>query len=212
MFVNFIEGPLWTFALLVFLSGAAYRIYSIIKLGAKPDLATPRVQGGGGPRLVATRFLPKREFFSGSIFYFVAGYLFHLGLFVVMLFAAPHIRFIDEELLGVSWQAMPHWAFVVCAEVAFAALIVLWLRRLLDPVLKTISNLDDHFATGLTFFAMLTGCFALLESFAALRALHLLSVEILMVYFPFSRLMHSFTFVLSRGYSGAAYARRGVDL
>ena len=51
---------------------------------------------------------------------------------------------------------------------------------------------------------------ALFESFAVLRAIHLLTVELLMVYFPFSSLMHAFTFVLSRAYTGADYARHGV--
>ncbi len=212
MFVDFVEGPLWIFALLVFLFGVAYRIVSILRLGRKPDLAAARVESAGGLRTIVTRFVPRRGFFRDSVFHLIAGYMFHGGLFVVLLFAAPHIRFIDEELLGVSWQAMPRWAFILSAEVAFAGLIVLWLRRLLDPVLKTISNLDDHFAAGLTFLAMLTGCLALLESFAFLRALHLLSVEVLMVYFPFSRLMHTFTFVLSRGYCGTAYAKRGIRL
>ncbi|MDH3790890.1 MAG: hypothetical protein OES41_04035, partial [Rhodospirillales bacterium] len=58
--------------------------------------------------------------------------------------------------------------------------------------------------------ALLTGCLALQESHDSLRALHMLSVEVLMVYFPFSRLMHAFTFAFSRAYTGASYGRRGV--
>jgi nitrate reductase gamma subunit len=38
----------------------------------------------------------------------------------------------------------------------------------------------------------------------------MLSVEACMVYFPFSRLMHAFTFAFSRAYTGASYGRRGV--
>jgi nitrate reductase gamma subunit len=32
----------------------------------------------------------------------------------------------------------------------------------------------------------------------------------LMVYFPFSRLMHAFTFAFSRAHSGAMFGRRGI--
>ena len=41
-------------------------------------------------------------------------------------------------------------------------------------------------------------------------ALHMLTVEAWLIYFPFSRLMHAVTFVLSRSYTGATYGRRGV--
>jgi nitrate reductase gamma subunit len=57
--------------------------------------------------------------------------------------------------------------------------------------------------------AMLTGCFALGEASEGLRAFHMLSVELLMMYFPFSRLMHAFTFIFSRYFMGAAYGKRG---
>ena len=39
----------------------------------------------------------------------------------------------------------------------------------------------------------------------------MLTVCLLLIYFPFSRLMHAFTFFLSRGFTGAAMARKGVQ-
>ncbi len=68
-----------------------------------------------------------------------------------------------------------------------------------------------HIASVLVFMVMLTGCMALFESFEALRVLHLFLAELLLIYFPFSSLMHTFTFVLSRGFTGSTYAHRGVD-
>jgi nitrate reductase gamma subunit len=35
-------------------------------------------------------------------------------------------------------------------------------------------------------------------------------VNLWLIYFPFSRLMHAFTFSLSRGFTGAIYGRRGI--
>jgi nitrate reductase gamma subunit len=58
---------------------------------------------------------------------------------------------------------------------------------------------------------MLTGCLALLEGFTGLRVVHRFTVELLMIYFPFSRLMHAFTFIPSRAFTGAWFGRRGVD-
>jgi len=80
----------------------------------------------------------------------------------------------------------------------------------MHPVMRQISTFDDHAAPILTFIVMFTGCMALFQSNDSLRAIHMLSVEMLMIYFPFSRLMHAFTFLISRGYTGAALARKGV--
>lgn len=213
MFLEFVEGPLWYVALIIFLTGVAWRIYSILKIGVKKDLSTPK--GSATKGAVAAnirRFFPRKEIVSQGRFQIIAGYLFHIGLFLLLFFAAPHITFIEEYILGISWPAMPHWAFIVSAEMAFLGLIMLIIWRIINPVLKQISTKDDYIGGSLVFIVMLTGCLALGESFAGLKALHMLSVELLMIYFPFSRLMHAFTFVLSRGYTGAAFARRGVGV
>ena len=63
MIVEFIEGSLWTFSVIVFVIGVSYRIFSILRLGTKPDLNVARAGGSGGAiRTLFGRFLPKREF------------------------------------------------------------------------------------------------------------------------------------------------------
>jgi len=57
---------------------------------------------------------------------------------------------------------------------------------------------------------MLTGCMALQEANETLRATHMLLVDLWLIYFPFSRLMHAVTFMFSRGYTGAFFGRRGI--
>ena len=125
--------------------------------------------------------------------------------------AAPHVLFLEEHLLGFGWTPMPYWGFILASQIAFAGLIVLWLHRLMNPVSRLISDADDHIAAILTFVVMLTGCLALLEEFTGLRVLHRFTVELLLIYFPFSRLMHAFTFLIARGYTGAAMGRKGVN-
>lgn len=212
MFLDFVEGPLWYAAVAVFLVGVAWRLAAIARAGLKDDLSVPR--NSGAPGAVATvfrRFLPHREFMRPAAFQMVAGYAFHIGLFVLVLFAAPHVKFIEQRILGFGWTPAPHWVFLLAANFAFAGLLLLWLRRMLDPVLRRISTLDDHIGTGLTFVVMFTGCMALFESHDFLRALHMLFVDLLLIYFPFSRLMHAFTFIFSRGFTGANMARKGVS-
>lgn len=210
-FLGLTEGPLWYAAATIFVVGVLWRLIGILRLGVPKDLSTARGSGpAGAMKGLFLHMLPHGGFFRRTAFHVIAGYLFHVGLFVLLLFAAPHVIFIEERILGFGWTPLPRWGFILAAEAALAGLILLWIRRLTDPVMRQISDAEDHIGTLLTFLALLTGCLALQESHDALRALHMVSVEALMIYFPFSRLMHAFTFILSRAYTGATYGRRGV--
>ena len=206
-----VDGPLWTVALTVFVAGVAWRLLVLIATGWKRDLSHPRSGSlGGAIRGVVGRFLPSQGMAGRLRLHLVAGYLFHLGLFALLFFAAPHVDFYRDRLFGFDWTPLPHWAFILAAEAAFLGLLLLWLNRVLNPVTRLISESGDHAASVLTFLVMLTGCLALARSHETLRLLHFFVVELFMIYFPFSRLMHSFTFLLSRAAQGAHYGRRGV--
>jgi nitrate reductase gamma subunit len=211
MITEFIDGPLWYFSIVVFVVGILWRLFSILTAGSKKDLSEPRESGvSGAVGSVFGRFFAKKEIAPQIRLQVIAGYMFHLGLFALLIFAAPHVAFLESELLGFSWTPMPYWAFIISAQVAFLGLLVLWLHRVLNPVTRLISSLDDHVAAILVFVVMLTGCLALLESYTELRVLHRFTVELLLIYFPFSRLMHAITFIPSRAYTGAWFGRRGV--
>ncbi|MFT5112926.1 MAG: nitrate reductase gamma subunit [Parasphingorhabdus sp.] len=210
---DFILGPLWTAAVWIFTAGVIWRITIIFYQGFRKDKSIARSSGvTSGFMTIFRRFLPRSELLKRSRFLLIAGYMFHLGLLTLLFFAAPHVEFIEQYLLGFSWTPLPHWAFILSAELAFAGLILLWLRRLTHPVTRLLSNLDDYLAAALTFLAMLTGCLALLESFEGLRVLHVLGTELLMIYFPFSSLTHAFTIFISRGATGSAAGRHGVTV
>ena len=212
MFLEFVEGPLWYFSATVFVVGVLLRLVDVFRQPSKRDLAQARRSGlPGALRTVVTRSWTAEGFSRGATFHLAAGYMFHIGLFVLLLFAAPHVKFIEERILGFGWTPAPYWVFIVASQFAFAGLILLWLRRLMHPVMRKISTFDDHAAAILIFVVMLTGCLALLQSHDSLRAIHMLTVCLLLLYFPFSRLMHAFTFMVSRSYTGAAMARKGVN-
>jgi len=207
-----IDGPLWYFSLAVFCIGVLWQLARILFARGRTDLSLARGSAGNGAwRTVFSRFIPHHEIAPRIGVQLVGGYLFHLGLFAVLFFAAPHVIFLEQHLLGFGWTPMPHWAFIVAAQCAFFGLLMLWLRRMLNPVSRLISTLDDHLAAALTMLVMLTGCLALLQGFTGLRLLHRFTVELFLVYFPFSCLMHSFTFIPSRAFTGAWFGRRGID-
>jgi nitrate reductase gamma subunit len=210
MFEQLVDGIFWDVALWVFAIGVLWRILSIFRVRNKPDYSEPRDSGlAGAVGANLRRFIPRREMISRTRLQVVAGYLFHLGLFALLVFAAPHVLFIEEQT-GLVWTPMPYWAFIVSAQAAFIGLMLLWIYRVMHPVTRLISDADDHVAAILTFIVMLTGCMALIEGFEGLRLLHRFMVELWLVYFPFSRLMHAFMFVPSRAFTGAWFGRRGV--
>ena len=207
-----IDGPLWYFSLAVFVIGVVWQLAAIVFGSRKADLSAARDSAASGAvKTLFSRFVPHREIAPAITLQVVAGYMFHLGLFALLFFAAPHVVFLEENLLGFGWTPMPHWAFIVASQFAFFGLIVLWVRRMVNPVSRLISTRDDHITAILTFVVMLTGCFALLEGSTGLRLLHRFTVELWLIYFPFSALMHTFTFVPSRMFTGAWFGRRGVD-
>ncbi|MCP4487983.1 MAG: hypothetical protein GY820_11780 [Gammaproteobacteria bacterium] len=209
---SIIDGALWYFSLTVFVIGVVWNLAAIVFGKRKADFSIPRDSAVAGAwRVLISRFVPDRHMLPRIRLQVVAGYMFHLGLFILLFFAAPHVRFLDEHILGFGWAHVPHWLFIVSAQFAFMGLIMLWLHRVTNVVSRLISDRDDHVATILTFVVMLTGCLALLEAFDALRLLHRFSVELWLIYFPFSRLMHTFTFVPSRMFTGAWFGRRGID-
>jgi nitrate reductase gamma subunit len=217
MITELIDGPLWTFSLTVFSIGVIWKLVSILFARRKSDFSIARGSVvPGAIKAVFSRFKADKGMLPHIRLQVVAGYIFHLGLFALLFFAAPHVLFLEEqffsfEWMSFSWTPMPHWAFIVASEFAFLGLLMLWLHRVLNPVSRLISTADDHIAAILTFVVMLTGCLALLESFNELRLLHRFSVELFLIYFPFSRLMHAFTFIPSRAFTGAWFARRGIN-
>ena len=207
-----IDGPLWYLSLGVFSLGVVWKLATILLAKRLVDLSVPRDSAVSGAfKTLFSRFVADKGTAPQIRLQVIAGYMFHLGLFALLLFAAPHVKFLDEQFLGFSWTAMPHWAFIVSCEIAFLGLLMLWLQRVLNLVSRFISTAGDHIASILTFVVMLTGCLALFESFNELRLLHRFSVEIFLIYFPFSQLMHAFTFIPSRASTGAWFGRRGIS-
>ena len=214
MLEQLIDGIFWDIALVVFFVGIIWRFVDVFRHGRRRDLSVARASGSVGAIAANIRgFYPRREISGRARMQVIGGYMFHVGLLVLLFFAAPHVKFIAEHMTGgLSWPALPYWAFIVTAQVAFAGLILLWIHRVLHPVTQLISGRGDHVSSVLVFAVMLTGCMALAEASTGLRLFHRFSVELLMIYFPFSALMHAFMFVPSRAYTGATFGRRGVKV
>jgi nitrate reductase gamma subunit len=155
-----------------------------------------------------------RDFGQTSMFAVVNGYIFHVGLAVVVFGFAQHILFI-KGLFGISWPGLPTSVISIAAIVTLASLVAALVRRMTNPVLKLISTANDYFSWLITFLPVATGLLAVSHlgaRYETLLAIHLLSVAALLIWFPFGKLMHAFLVFVTRSETGILYSRRGVRI
>lgn len=212
-FLLWVRGPALQIATIVFVLGIVARILQMVMLGRKGNLAEARGSAlAGGLRTMVTRSVPDKGTFQRSTFTIVSGYIFHIGLFVTIFLFAPHILLVDE-VFGLSWPALPTPVIDATAVVTIIALLAVLIHRLKDPVMRFLSRFSDYLVWLVTFLPLLTGYIAFHRiglSPPMLIALHILSVELLMVVFPFTKLMHAFSLFIARYYNGAIAGYKGV--
>lgn len=214
--LEFARGPAMQWALILLVLGTCWRIAGIVFLKRKPDLSEPRSHGqvAGALRTIVTRSLPAQAFRSRVLYSNLLGYAFHIGLAIVVFAYLPHILWF-ESILGFQWPALPNAVISVAAVVTLFSLVALLVRRLTSPVLRLIYNFDDYFSWVVTAAPLVTGLLAVADVGVGLRyetllAVHLLSVWLLFAWLPFGKLGHAFLVFLSRGTTGALFARRGA--
>ena len=215
--LEFARGPLLALALIVLFGGSIWRIYGIFRLKPKPDHSKPRSNVGWGDALrgVGARVLPRREFLPRIAFTEANAWLYHIGLLLIVVGYAPHIAFVKRLTGFVTWPALPDAATYFCGAMTIVTLIIALLHRLSHPPLRVLSNFDDYFSWFITLLTVVTGMMAFDYSSArtdTVLAIHLMAVEALLIWLPFGKLSHAFLIFISRGITGAAFARKGASL
>jgi nitrate reductase gamma subunit len=212
--LNWAMGPALQVATVIFVAGVIIRLLEIVLLGRKANLAPPKGNATvQGLKTILTRSIPTAEELREAPVVHFGGYVFHIGFFIALLFLAPHIVLFNDAF-GISWPALSTNAVEISAGLAIVALIALLISRLLDPVRRMLANFSDYLVYILSLLPLVTGIMATYKiggDYNTLLALHILSVEALMVAFPFTKLMHAFTFAISRYYNGALQGYKGAQ-
>ncbi|MCK5395317.1 MAG: hypothetical protein KAJ32_04955 [Gammaproteobacteria bacterium] len=212
-FLNWVRGPGFQIAIIIFVAGVIIRFAEILLLGRKPNLAEAKgSEMSSGLRTIITRSIPDKGTFQRSMFTVVAGYIFHLGLFITIFLFAPHILMF-KDIFGFGWPSLPTPVVDAMAIVTIIALFAVLIHRMRNTVLKFISTKEDYIVWLVTILPLITGYIAFHRigmTAPTLLAIHILSVELLLIMFPFTKLMHTFTIVMSRWYGGAISGYRGV--
>ena len=222
--LDWARGPLLYGALTVFILGISWRAFAFLRLPATPTPVAPPRQPFGTAKAVAAaigRTWPRRALPQSATLVTLNPYVFHLGLALVFFGYAPHIAFI-RRLTGVGWPALPDMVMYLSAAATIIALLLALMFRLTDPVLKRISSADDWVTWATTMLPLMTGMAVLGASASDYPfyksafiyrdpiAFHLLSLELLLVWFPFGKLMHAFLVLPTRMQLAKFLGRRGV--
>ncbi len=209
------RGPGLDLALGIFVLGVVWRLIEVYSLGRKRDLAPARQHpGASGLRTVLRRSLPPPGMLKASPVSYVGGFVFHIGLALVVFLFAPHILLI-KSLTGLSWPGLPSQFIDMVAVLTMMAMLVILADRINKPVKRFLSTFGDWFAWVVTFLPVLTGWMAvqhLLLPYTLMLALHILSAELLLAVLPFTKLFHAITLFGSRWYSGRINAHKGVPV
>jgi len=215
--LDLVRGPLFFWALTIMIVGLLWRLSGLLLFRLQKRAAEPKEGNpvGAGLRTVAIRSVPPHELEKNITFQHITGYAWHIGWFVTFLFLGAHMP-LFKSLLGFAWPSLPNGATLVLAALTAGILLTLWLRRFFDPVLRLISNFDDHLSVVLTLLPLCTGIAAFAHwapfgtRYETMLAIHIISVELLMVWIPFGKIFHAVTSLIVRYRTGAAFIRRGV--
>jgi nitrate reductase gamma subunit len=93
----FVDGPFWYFSLTVFVIGVLWRLIGLLSMrGTRSSESPAALRPAAGMHSVLSRFVPVPGVQSRIRVRTVASYLFHIGLFLILIFAAPHITFYES--------------------------------------------------------------------------------------------------------------------
>ncbi|MGQ9674078.1 MAG: hypothetical protein ACUVX1_00220 [Chloroflexota bacterium] len=218
--LSFARGPLYDASVAVLVVGMAYRLIRVMALGWKLDRAPVKGSRVSGVAIsyakgaIVWPFIPwLQNTFSRNPVIYLAGGLFHLGLFVTVFFSASHVQEWSKSL-RFGWPPLPAPIVDWFAATAILAIIVLAINRKVNPILKMLTGPGEMLNLLMVFLPMITGyvhAHQLWFGYEMSFSLHMLAVCALHVYIPFSRISHCVFYFLSRAIHGWEYGKRAVQ-
>ncbi|MDI6746598.1 MAG: respiratory nitrate reductase subunit gamma [Rhodocyclaceae bacterium] len=202
---------LFYLAFVIFVAGVAYKIYDFARTPAPlsiPTTPAPTTKGGVALRM-AREVVFFESLFKSNLWIWLFGWLFHMALLLVLI---RHLRYFTEPVW--NWVVILQ-PFGLYAGFAMAAgLAGLWVRRILVERIRYISTPSDHLMLVLLLLIALSGLgikFFMHTDITAVKVfflglmmfdiqplpshiglyVHLLLVALLMIIFPFSKLLHA---------------------
>jgi nitrate reductase gamma subunit len=217
--LEFARGPFFQVALMIFVGGMAYRLLRVSLLGWSRDRVPSKGSKTRGVMVTYLKgvivwpFIPwvKNTFSKRPVMY-LAGGLFHLGLFVIVFLGTPHML-VWKSLIGFGWATLPLPVVDWLGAVTIVAMAALFINRLVDRVLRLLTGPAEWLNWLFVFLPMVTGyamTHHLFSPYEMLFSLHMIAVNVMLIWIPFSRISHFMFYFFSRTIHGAQFGKRAV--
>jgi nitrate reductase gamma subunit len=133
---------------------------------------------------------------------------------ITLLFLSQHIDLL-RTVLRFGWPALSPGLITIAAILTIAAMIALLMHRYTDPVKRLISDYQDYLTWALTFLPLLTGIMlkqGIGLAYQPMLIVHIVTLELLLITTPFTKLVHMFATFSARWYNGAISGFKGVKV
>jgi nitrate reductase gamma subunit len=127
--------------------------------------------------------------------------VYHIGILIAMLFLATFVL-----STSLPWALL--WPTRIVLAVAVVSGMVLLLKRIIKPQMRSLSSSDDYLANLLVDLLLLS---ALAATFAETMSVPFMILAVItFIYIPFGKLRHCAFFFYSRIQFGTFFGKRGV--
>ncbi len=211
MVLSAIYSLLFYFATLVLVLGIVAKVISYLRVPSPlviPTTPAPLTTSGVAARMFREVVLFE-SLFRGNKWIWLFGYLFHFGMLAVLL---RHLRYFTDPVW--SWVAMMQWIGIYAGFAMALGLTGLLLRRFFVERVRYISAYSDYLILLLLILITLSGLMMtfvnhtdIIQVKGFIRGMmtmdwhplpadppiliHLMLVILLMIIFPFSKLLHA---------------------
>jgi hypothetical protein len=139
---------------------------------------------------------------AGAAVLKVVSIVFHVGLVLVPVFLADHVR-LWERGLGFGWPALGRGLGDVLTLITLATGLVLLLFRAVDRTARRLSGFGDYALLAVLLIPFATGWFAShpessFLTYPTMMLIHVLGAELVFVLLPTTKLAHVVLFPFDR--------------
>lgn len=203
-----VRGPLVWLSFIVFFVGTFYRIWRTLKLAKRERVIYPYLSLRYTLRSLFHWLMP-----FGSIsmrahpWFTIITFVFHICVILTPVFLAGHIE-LWYDSWRLSWWSLPQGLADAMTLIVIFCLILLIIRRIVQPDVKFLTEKADYLAIALVAAPFITGFLAhyeLLLDYKLMLTIHIITGQLMLIAIPFTRLSHMFLFWLTRAHTGSEF-------
>lgn len=193
--IEFAEGPLFRFAIVVMLLGLARLVFLALRNISKMRERALDEVNLWDLVVAGMRWLsPMRWLQEHKAYYTATSIIFHLGLILVPIFYLQHVT-LWERGLGFGWPSINALSADALTLLTIGSGLLLVVFRAADAGARSLSVAQDWLLTPLCVLVFVTGYIGAHPgsnpiSYQSIHLVHLLSGNALLLLIPFSKLSH----------------------